>query len=530
MLLVALFAAQASAQEVADPVGEAIYRRGILPSGQPITAKREPDLQISGGDAACSNCHRRSGLGELEGHIRIPPVTGAALFRPRVHDGNVGAPPNSDAAYSRRDAYSKEALARAIREGVAVDGSQLNYLMPHYSLADADMASLIGYLKGLTRFKSPGVNAGVLHLATIVTPDADPVKRRAMLDVLDHYFADTNAAALAGGLHSRSPQGAMSMPNYRWQLHIWELTGPASAWDQQLRTHLEHEPVLAVISGVGGKTWAPIHRFCEQAGLPCLFPNVDLPVVAEHDFYSLYFSRGVLLEADLIAHAITGDKRLPAAHRVVQIYRRDDIGQQAANALRGGVAGVDLVDRPLRTGNGKQQLAAALRDIGSRDVVVLWLRPQDLALLAALPSVHSRVFISGLMGGLDQSPVPAASRGVAVMVYAFDLPDHRVIQTDYPLGWFRINHIPVIDQRVQTDTWLACVLLSETLSHMSDSFVRDYLVERLEGMLDHQMLTGYYPRLSLAPNQRFASKGGYLVKFAEPSGSRLVAESEWIVP
>jgi hypothetical protein len=27
-------------------------------------------------------------------------------------------------------------------------------------------------------------------------------------------------------------------------------------------------------------------------------------------------------------------------------------------------------------------------------------------------------------------------------------------------------------------------------------------------MLEHRLVTGYYPRLALAPNQRFASKGG----------------------
>jgi hypothetical protein len=105
-----------------------------------------------------------------------------------------------------------------------------------------------------------------------------------------------------------------------------------------------------------------------------------------------------------------------------------------------------------------------------------------------------------------------------------------MIRTDYPFGWFKLNRIPVVDERVQIDTWLACNLLSETLNHMSDPLVRDYLVERFEGMLEHQIVTGNYPRLALAPNQRFASKGGYMVHFADQSGSHIVADGEWIVP
>ena len=34
---------------------------------------------------------------------------------------------------------------------------------------------------------------------------------------------------------------------------------------------------------------------------------------------------------------------------------------------------------------------------------------------------------------------------------------------------------------------------------MVDTFVRDYLVERVETGIDHWVITGYYPQLTLAP-------------------------------
>jgi hypothetical protein len=93
-----------------------------------------------------------------------------------------------------------------------------------------------------------------------------------------------------------------------------------------------------------------------------------------------------------------------------------------------------------------------------------------------------------------------------------------------------LRHVALVDEQVQTDTYLACNLLSDTLNRMSDSFIRDYLVERMEEALAHRIVTGYYPRLGLAQNQRFASKGGYMVKFASPEGPALKPVGEWVVP
>ena len=256
---------------------------------------------------------------------------------------------------------------------------------------------------------------------------------------------------------------------------------------------------------------------------------MDLPVSAEQDFYPVYFSRGVLLEANLIARQLREDQAHLRLRRVVQLYREGDVGQEAARTLGASAPGLEVVTRPFKGGDLKTELSASLLDTRADDAIVLWLRPAELAALPS-PPASAAVYVSGLMGKLEYSPLPPTWRGLARLTYPFDLPEQRRVRMDFPLGWFKVRNVRVVDERVQTDTYLACVILSETLGHMLDSFVRDYLVERVEVLLSHRLVNGYYPRLGLAPGQRFASKGGYLVHFASADGRRLAADSGWIVP
>jgi hypothetical protein len=523
---------QRAATATASPAGEAIYRFGRLPTGRPLRGEREAGFHVEGALAACVNCHRRSGLGELEGRSYIPPITGQFLFHSSTQNPEDIDLPYIEGSRPHRAAYTQDSLARAIREGIDADGRRLGYLMPRYALDDAAMAALTDYLRQLTATSVPGVSDSTLQFATIVTPDADPVKRQGMLAVLNDYFAEKNARTRAVSPELHRYRKVMFRAARQWQLHVWELTGPVSTWDAQLRRFQATEPVFAVISGLGGNNWTPIHRFCEQAALPCLFPNIELPVVAEQDFHSLYFSKGVLLEAGLIASELQARPREPP-RRLVQIYREGDVGAAAAAALDAATHGLGLAPLHRELGLGDHAdaaLATAMKDLGPADELVLWLRPADVAALGATVPKVQHVWMSGQMAHLESAPLPAAWRTDTRMAYPYDLPDGRRIRVDYPLGWFTIRHIPIVDLQVQADTYLACGLLSETLTHMADAFVPDYLIERVEGMVEHRVITGYYPRMTLAQGQRFASKGGYIVRFKDPTGNKVVAASDWIVP
>jgi hypothetical protein len=109
-------------------------------------------------------------------------------------------------------------------------------LMPRFELGDADMAALIDYLKNLDPRRVPGVAGNALHFATIIAPDADPLKRRAMLAVLEQYFAERNARQMSPAPRVRGAHAFMV--HRRWELHVWELKGEPSTWQEQLRERL----------------------------------------------------------------------------------------------------------------------------------------------------------------------------------------------------------------------------------------------------------------------------------------------------
>jgi hypothetical protein len=516
--------------------GEAIYMRGVLPSGAPLLGEREGGVRVAGAAAACVNCHRRSGLGMAEGRIVIPPVTASYLFR--AHGRRTE---DMDLRYMKghelgREPYTEASLAQAIRAGVGRSGRALDFLMPRFALDEAAMASVTAYLRHLSGRAMPGVTDDTLHFATIITPDADKVKRQAMLDVLTRFFADKNDFLKGGSRPMRPGMDIAFRVTRRWALHVWELTGPPATWQAQLRTRMAAEPVFAVISGLGGRDWSPVHRFCEQAKLPCLMPNVEAPVEAEEDFYSVYLSRGVFLDAQLIGHHL--DEGAPpaaaAAGRTMsvrQVFRADDVGAVAASRLRAMISrpGVGVNDIVLGANDGAEAIARAVAAKAEGESLVLWLRPADLALLPAAAS-RGPVYVSGTMADLERAPLPGAWREVALIAYPADLPDARRIRMNFPLNWLRMRRIALNAERVQADTYLACGLVADMVGEMLDSFIPEYLIERLETMASRWPLTAYYPRLGLSIGQRFASKGGYLVRFVEPGGTRITAASEWIVP
>ena len=568
-------------------LGRRIYMEGVLPSGLPLKALRGDD-ELTGKQAACAACHRPSGMGSVEGDIQVPPITGNYLYRSGDALQATMDPRSGKRFNLAHEPYTDAAVAKAVTGGVNIGGQEMSVLMPRYVLNNDEMRALTLYLKQLSQHYSPGVSKDEVHFATVITPDANPEKRRMLLRVLERGFTQKNGSTMLG---SKTADGRRSGRRHmvtaaelvlgterKWVLHVWNLHGAPETWQKQLQDFNQKEPVFALLSGLSGSTWQPVHAFCESNHIPCWMPSVDLPVSAEDDIYSIYFQRGVSLEADVLSKFVTDDAKL-TPKRIVQIYRDNALGMGASAALSVALkdSGITLENRPIV--GDLPALRKALEGLSEQDAVMLWLNAEDLSLLNAVVATKAAVYVSGRMAGGEKLALVDAWKQTTKMIYPYELPEKRQLNLNYFHSWMRFNQIPIEDEPLQAEAYFALDFMSDTMTEMLDNVYRDYLLERAESMLSrnesgkaeqrdrtrqvmrwstrvpriakHEVpasegtvkpevntssaqvsakSTTIYPRMSLGIGQRFASKGAYIVCFDDTVNTKLVPLSAWIVP
>ena len=470
-------------------------------------------MVVTGEQAACVSCHRRSGLGSTEGLSHIPPVSGEALLRMQPPGKGPSATGNG------RPAYTPATLLRALHEGVDPAGRELDWLMPRYELADAEVRGLLRYLDTLPRARVRPDEAGPLHFATVFTPGVPARSRQAMLEVLQACFDEHNAVR-APERGRRKLAADMSLRRPRaWELHAWDLQGPQGTWDAQLAAHAQAQLVSALVGGVGAGTWAPVHGYCERTGLPCLFPHLDQPVDSPVAFSALYLSKGVTLEAGLIAQQLA---RSLSKGRVVQrVLGSDGAARSAAQALGEMLDAQHLAHETWVLLDNAALPAKRLAQLSADDSIVLWLRPGLLATLGAEPAPAARVFLSGTLATRDDVPLAPGWKARAFMAYPFELPQVRSASTERLRDWIRGKGLVPQEERIQADAHLACSALRSGMQDSESHPAPDYLLEKIESNIERWPLLALYPRPSLGPGQRFASKTGYVVRFDADSGQLL---------
>jgi len=518
-------------------LGERIYRDGISANGNSVTAIGPGGLPITGNQTTCARCHGRSGYGSSEGSIITPSISGKTLYIAKeISHRELASTRRSGAGV--RPAYTDTTLRRAILEGIGANGHSLGQLMPRFKLSNSDTDSLIAYLKVLGSKTVPGVTEEYFDFSTIITSGVSEADKKALLTLFQTYIDQINSETRHETRRSQnSPwHKAWHYKAYRkWRLHVWELTGDANSWNQQLTHYYQKQPVFAVINGLG-KSWGIIHNFCEINEIPCLFPTTDLPGTTQPAFYSLYFSKGMFLDANLISNHIHQSNN-QHADRIIQVYRGGDVRAiEASKQLKKSLISdnsIRIEDYTL-TNDRTIDYTELYKILGveSPYYLVLWGDfPDLLKQIRNTDSINSAsgIYLSTqfLAQGLKTN-LPKEYDGIH-LVHRFVLPEKQKQQLLRFSIWARVNKLTITNQQIMANAFFSLTTLAEAIRHIRNNISREYLIERIEHMVDNTVFHSVYPHLSLGPDQRYASKGGYIITYRNNTTTNS-KDIKWLVP
>jgi hypothetical protein len=515
--------------------GRVLYREGRRNDGRPLEAIAQGDVLLTGEAAACVRCHQRSALGASEGPVRAPAIVAPVLLEPASSPALGPLAPSTPRA--RGEVSVEDRLAAALLDGLGRRGESLDRSMPRYRLEATELRDLAAYLATLGAHVSSGVTPTELRLASVVSETVPESEREAFIATLQAYVAAKNGGSRLEdkrSAHAPWPERNEYTSYRRWSLEVWPLRGGADTWSQQLREQYEKQPVFALVSGLIGDSFEPIAALCEELGLPCLFPITPLPGGDDPGFYTFHFSRGVQLDADVIASELL-DLSPPVAD-VLQLYEATPVGVAAAAALRGA-----LERRARRSGAhppvlresswraGAQRLADVLGRQDRPTAIVAWLGAAAVAdVFAEAPTDGAMTtwFASTRLADapLDWWVERCGSRWCSVVQPSNAAAEARDLRR---FGvWARARALAVTHPRVQLQAYFALLQLGDAVMHVRQHLVREYVLETIEHTAYRSLVTAGLPRPSLASGQRFASRGASVTRIApgrgaEPPGWRV---------
>ncbi|MBW9261054.1 MAG: ABC transporter substrate-binding protein [Candidatus Thiodiazotropha sp. (ex. Lucinisca nassula)] len=506
--------------------GKALYKQGILPNGELVKATIQGDISVEGDQLICETCHRKSGLGSTEGQQVVPAVAGSVLFKPlKLPTSKPPEPP----VY--REAYTRETLMAAIRDGVDANGYPLDPFMPRYQIDEQALDGLMAYVSTLSNTPSPGVDEETIHFATIVLSSNKAEENKALIDVMETYVEQKNIETRYETKRAKNApwhKEWMFKPYRKWQIHVWELTGDEASWPEQLSTYYTKQPVFALVNGLVPTGWSRVSEFCEGHGIPCLFPTTQQPVISDENYYTIYLNKGASHESEAVASYIR--KNRPAA-RVVQIHDESDmLSSISSNALIDELNKAGISVDSVALGQLGDKTASDFR-ISKDDTVVLWLdrgKSEQLFNSGQLNSAEL-IMLSSQYYGTDTKLIPQDLTDSVLFIHSAEMPDKLNRLLIRSTGWFRAKRIYNKETKeIQANAYFSLKVLGDAVKHIRGYFYRDYMIEKIEHMIDDLPYTSIFPRLSMAPDQRFASRGFYVAKTDGKGG--ITNLTGWIAP
>lgn len=538
-----------SAQERLQ-LGEGMYRDGKLPSGASLQGYVKGDIPVDSKAFSCSSCHLRSGLGSVEGGVFTPPTNGLTLYQARDLPGagnnrrNAAMTMSSNTSQNSqpplqplpaRPAHNDKTLADLLRGGRDPSGRIINSIMPRYNLNDSDMDILISYLRDLSNDYSPGVSKDHIKFATIISEDVPADQVNAMMEPIESFVKSANKQQENFEEQQIKLREFPRDPTYRRVMHSrWILRGNPDTWRGQLEQYYRKEPVFALVAGLSPKEWQPVHEFCEANKIPSILPNTDFPVVSETDSYTLYFSRGYFQEGEAAARYLLSLDKPLQGRKIVQIVGNSPQGRTLAAGFGKALEAQGIPSPVTFQQQGREPVTAEyvrrIIENEKPDLLALWTDEVPLrnaGVLSDLTKVPDMLLVSAGYLGRAIWDIPERLRDVTYLTYPYRLPQDEIRFERLFRSADKSETMTDEIKKIKGKTYAALRVLTNSLREMKGNFYRDYLFDVIGMQQDIQL--PLYERLSFGPEQRYASKGCYIVQLSKGELAELVRRSEWVI-
>ncbi|HQR31027.1 MAG TPA: ABC transporter substrate-binding protein, partial [Anaeromyxobacteraceae bacterium] len=449
--------------------------------------------------APCGSCHGPDGLGRPEGGVVPTEITWGALSRPYGHDHPGGR---------RHPAFDERSLARALREGVDPAGNPLDPVMPRYAIPDADLRSLVAYLKVVDRDLDPGIGATVLRVG-VVLPDRGALAEvgLGMRSVLQ---ARADALAAAGGVNGR-----------KLELVVAGYDSDAEDGRAAAERLVRRERVFALLSGFAPAAEGAIEELAESERVPLVGPFTLFARQAEPVPTFVFFLQGGLREQArlLAAHAVRDLRVEPAriaiphpdASRAAEAAAgaREELGKAGTSAA--GFTWSGPVPDPVLPARLAAQGVQAVLFLGGDAGLEAFARGEREAGFAPW------LLASGTLSARGASRTPPSLRGRIRLAYPSSPSDES---PEAAAGLARLRaRLGLADRNraSQVAALAAFDVLVEGLRRSGRHLSRERLVASLEGLYDFP--TGLLHPITYGPNRRVGALGGTIVAIDPASGA-----------
>lgn len=165
--------------------------------------------------------------------------------------------------------------------------------------------------------------------------------------------------------------------------------------------------------------------------------------------------------------------------------------------------------------------------------MVFWLEQADFAAMAGIKKgaeANGRWYVSATLNSAWSDLIPETFRDNSYIIYPYAKPAKLERRLKASNVWLKSRKILSEQRIIQANTYFTMRAVGRTIMHLRDKFSKEYFIELLEHEVEKMLVSSVFPRLTLGPGQRYASKGGYILKLSATDNSASAAISDWIIP